>query len=176
MSISETLSLIHHPNPILSQKAKAVSGFDGIATVDNPEIQEIAQKMIRIMKTNGGVGLSAPQVGLPWRLFVTIDPRNLEGGVVWINPSIETVGGKGFKSEFEGCLSLPGVQHRVRRANVVRIKGYDENGKYVERVSSSPILARIWQHEYDHLNGILIIDKGKKAVKSRGKKRKKKRG
>lgn len=169
MSISKTLSLIYHPNPVLSQKAKPV-------TLDNPKVQEVAQEMIEIMKKNGGVGLSAPQVGLPWRLFVTVNARYLEGGVVWINPSIERVGGSGFKSEFEGCLSLPGVQHRVRRANIVRIKGYDENGKYIERLSSSPILARIWQHEYDHLNGVLIIDKGKKTVKKRGKKRKNKRG
>tara|TARA_R110000744_G_scaffold375190_1_gene488498 strand:+ start:664 stop:1185 length:522 start_codon:yes stop_codon:yes gene_type:complete len=173
VSLSETLSLIHHPNPILSQKAKVLDNFDG---TDVPEVRDVVQKMISIMKSSGGVGLSAPQVGLAWRLFVTIDPRNLDSGVVWINPSVEVVGGGGFKSDFEGCLSLPGIQQRVRRANVVRIKGYDENCKYVERVSSSPMLARIWQHEYDHLDGILIIDKGKKVVKSRrGKKRDKRK-
>jgi peptide deformylase len=172
VSISETLSLIHHPNPILGLKAKVVDGFDGTNVVDNPEIQDVVQKMIKIMKKEGGVGLSAPQVGLSWRLFVTINPLDLNGGVVWINPTIETLRDKGFKSDFEGCLSLPGIQQRVRRANVVRIKGCDENGKYREIVSNSPILARIWQHEYDHLDGVLIIDKGKKTVKSRGKKRK----
>lgn len=168
MSIPETLSIIHHPNPILGQKAKVISSVV-------PKVQDVAQEMIELMKKEGGVGLSAPQVGIPWRLFVTIDPMNLDGGVVWINPTVEKVLGDGFKSEFEGCLSLPGVQHRVRRANVARIKGFDENSKSIERISSSPILARIWQHEYDHLNGILIIDRGKKTVKSRGKKRNKKK-
>lgn len=168
MSISDTLSLIYHPDPVLSRKTKTVE-------VDDPKVQEVAQEMIEIMKKNGGIGLSAPQVGISWSIFVTANPRNLERGVVWINPNVKTVGGHGFKSEFEGCLSIPGVQHRVRRAKVVRIKGYDEDGKYIERLSSSPMLARIWQHEYDHLNGVLIIDKGKKSVNNRGKKRKKKK-
>ena len=168
VSIPETLSLVYHPSPILGQKA-------GIISSVVPKVQDVAQEMIEIMKKEGGVGLSAPQVGISWRLFVTMDPGDLSGGVVWINPTVEKVVSKGFKSEIEGCLSLPGVQHRVRRANVVRIKGYDENGKYIQRISSSPILARIWQHEYDHLNGVLIIDKGKKSVNNRGKKRKKKR-
>ena len=172
------LSLVLHPSSVLRQRAETVD-------VEDPLVNEVARRMIEIMYQYNGAGLAAPQVGLAWRLFVTrpsqqvIDehehsrsnkhtpktdttpiPPNTEGeneGVVWINPSLEVVGDQ-YDIDEEGCLSLPEIRGRIRRSVEVKISGYDIKGTFAE-MTSDQFIARVWQHEIDHLDGILIIDK-----------------
>jgi len=145
-----TLSIVYYPNDILRQKASDVDPNDAI-------VQEVARRMVELMFEHSGVGLAAPQVGLPWRLFVTQDLDNEGEGIVWMNPVLETIEDT---SEFEeeGCLSLPEIRAGIRRPIGIRISGFDDEGQ-AHTCESNDFIARVWQHEYDHLDGVLIIDK-----------------
>jgi peptide deformylase len=123
-------------------------------------VQAVARRMIEIMFEHRGVGLAAPQVGLPWRIFVTRHPNNPdneESGLVWMNPVLDVIDGS-VESEEEGCLSLPEIRGEIKRSLAIRISGHDVNGKPIS-AESDELIARIWQHENDHLDGVLIIDK-----------------
>lgn len=116
-------------------------------------IQTLVDDMIETMHDANGVGLAAPQVGVMRRIFV-VDIG--EGPIVLINPEIIEMSGE--QTGEEGCLSLPGKAGTVTRANYVKIKGLDREGN--ERVyEGTELLARAFQHENDHLDGILYIDK-----------------
>lgn len=116
-------------------------------------IQTLVDDMIETMHDANGVGLAAPQVGVMRRIFV-VDIG--EGPIVLINPEIIEMSGE--QTGEEGCLSLPGKAGTVTRANYVKIKGLDREGK--EQVyEGTELLARAFQHENDHLDGILYIDK-----------------
>lgn len=116
-------------------------------------IQTLVDDMIETMHDASGVGLAAPQVGVMRRLFV-VDIG--DGPIVLINPEIIEMSGE--QTGEEGCLSLPGKAGTVTRANYVKIKGLDREGN--EQVyEGTELLARAFQHEYDHLDGILYIDK-----------------
>jgi peptide deformylase len=145
-----SLILTLHPDPILREIGEEVDPKD-------ENVQAVAKRMVEIMFENNGIGLAAPQVGLPWRIFVTRDPEDEECAVVWINPKLEVLC-KEIESEEEGCLSLPEIRGDIRRPNAIRITGYDIQGNQASS-ESDDIIARIWQHENDHLDGILIIDK-----------------
>jgi peptide deformylase len=113
--------------------------------------------MLDLMHEAPGVGLAAPQVGLPIRLFVANATGEEEDDMVFINPVI-TVDGKATEDMEEGCLSLPGINASIRRPKAVTIEATDINGnRFI--ASSDDLPARIWQHENDHLDGVLIIDK-----------------
>ncbi len=129
----------------------------------DPTVQAVARKMVEIMLEFNGVGLAAPQVGLAWRLFVTRDPDNEDGGVAWINPVIDLLC-DGVESDEEGCLSLPEIRGDIRRSINIRISGHDIDGNHSSQESDG-FMARVWQHENDHLDGILIIDKMSKMDK-----------
>lgn len=116
-------------------------------------IQTLVDDMIETMNDAGGVGLAAPQVGVLRRLFV-VDIG--DGPMVLINPEIVEM--KGEQTGEEGCLSLPGKAETVTRANYVKIKGLDREGNEVE-YEGTELLARAFQHENDHLDGILYVDK-----------------
>ncbi len=116
-------------------------------------IQTLVDDMIETMNDAGGVGLAAPQVGVLRRLFV-VDIG--DGPMVLINPEIVEM--KGEQTGEEGCLSLPGKAGTVTRANYVKIKGLDREGNEVE-YEGTELLARAFQHENDHLDGILYVDK-----------------
>lgn len=118
-----------------------------------PRIEELIEDMIETMYEAEGVGLAAPQVGVLKRLFV-VDIG--EGPIVMINPEILEVSGE--QTGPEGCLSVPGYQGEVTRPNYVKMKGFDENMNEII-VEGEEFLARALCHEYDHLNGILYIDK-----------------
>ena len=107
------------------------------------------------MYDKNGVGLAAPQVGILRRIFV-IDAQDGEGIRVFINPQILKT--KGSQKDIEGCLSLPGRENEVERANYVKIKALDENGEEFV-LEGEGLLARAIQHENDHLDGILFIDR-----------------
>jgi peptide deformylase len=151
MSVDPTrLKILVYPAPALRKKGRQVDPADGT-------VRAVARRMIELMHEADGVGLAAPQVGLDWRLFVTngreADPQDR----VFINPEL-TLGRGEMVTEEEGCLSLPGINVQVRRAPKADIAAIDLNGEAF-RMSADGLLTRIWQHENDHLDGVLIIDK-----------------
>lgn len=134
-------------NPVLRQKAKRIS------QVDKP-IQRLIDDMIETMRAAPGVGLAAPQVGVPLRLAVIeVD----EKVTVLINPEIiKTIG----ETELdEGCLSVPGFWGQVTRAERVSVKALDRNGKEQRIRDAEGLFAQALQHEIDHLDGKLYIDR-----------------
>lgn len=146
----ESLGIVHYPDPVLRDKARPIEQVDD-------EVRDVAQRMIELMHQAPGVGLAAPQVGLSWRMFVC-NPTGEEGdNRIYINPELSELGG-GSASRDEGCLSLPGITAEVTRPTSATIRAVGLDGEVFEE-SADDLLARIWQHEYDHLDGILIIDK-----------------
>jgi peptide deformylase len=135
-------------NPILRQKSTPIKSITG-------EILNLIKDMTETMLKLNGVGLAAPQVGKNIQLFV-INPK-LSKKYIFINPEINKMSKKTELME-EGCLSIPGVYKRIPRAKSLRIKAIDETGKEFE-LKAKDLSARVIQHELDHLNGILIIDK-----------------
>lgn len=121
------------------------------------DVAELVAHMERIMRAANGVGLAAPQLGILQRIFV-YDAG--DGFQAIINPKI--LHRKGEQIGIEGCLSLPGLQGDVARANEVVVKGYDQFGKPV-RIRGEGLTARVIQHENDHLDGVLFIDRADPA-------------
>lgn len=159
MAIREIVTL---PQPVLRSKARKVSSF-------GPDLQAVVDDMIETMRQAPGVGLAAPQVGEPTRLIVVEygDEENEEIPpklYVMVNPEItrasqETVLG------IEGCLSVPGVQGDVERLEAITVKGLNRQGQPMT-VKAKGWLARIFQHEIDHLDGILFTDRAEKLWKA----------
>jgi peptide deformylase len=138
--------ILRFPNPILRKKAKAVKRV-------TPEIVKLIDDMIEAMQAAPGVGLAAPQIGELVRVIVA----NVgEGLLALVNPKIVAKSGK--QTFTEGCLSLPGVEAPVERASQVKVKGLDRSGKSVT-VEASGLLATVLQHEIDHLDGYVFIDR-----------------
>tara|TARA_R110000744_G_scaffold33277_2_gene77632 strand:- start:494 stop:1048 length:555 start_codon:yes stop_codon:yes gene_type:complete len=135
----------------------------------NDETRAVAMRMVDLMRGAEGIGLAAPQVGLSWRLFVAHVPVHEEDPVdaeipcntvepqAFFNPKIVHFS-EGLEPYDEGCLSLPGITGEVRRPSTVTMRALDIHGNQVE-VRATGLLARCWQHEIDHLDGILILDK-----------------
>jgi peptide deformylase len=142
------MNIVTLGSEILRQKAEPVKPIDS-------EYLDIAGEMIRLLHEGKGVGLAGPQVGLLKRIFVVhidgSDPR------VFINPSIIGTSQDLVKYE-EGCLSRPGVWADVERPARVRVQAWNEKGKPFT-LDAEGILARVIQHEYDHLEGVLFIDR-----------------
>ncbi len=139
--------IITTENPILRKKAKKVHRFD-------PSLQRLVDDLFETMHAANGVGLAAPQIAQSIRVFVAAyeDQR-----VAMFNPEI--VKAKGEELGTEGCLSIPGyVGENIRRAAKVLVKGQDVHGKPI-RVAAEGWFARILQHEIDHLDGILFLDR-----------------
>ena len=144
------LSIVLYPDDALRKSTESVDPHD-------PNVQAVAARMIEIMFEAHGAGLAAPQVGLNWRLFVTRDPENEDGGLAWMNPVLTPSLDAPREADIEGCLSLPGIEVLVERPMQVRLDAFDING---EPVTCDDVdLARVFQHEFDHLEGVLIIDK-----------------
>ncbi len=126
------------------------------------EIKALAAEMLSTMYREEGVGLAAPQIGKNIRMFVVDDGS---GPRVFINPQITGMSRELVEME-EGCLSIPGVYEKVVRPAEVRIQSQNENGRR-EITEATGFLARIIQHEYDHLEGVLFIDKIGETKKER---------
>jgi len=135
------------PEPVLRQKSKRVVIIDG-------SVQRLIGNMLETMHSAGGVGLAAPQLGVPLRLIVIGIPEQED--IVLINP--EVVRRTGERLVDEGCLSVPGYIGQIKRAELVRVKGRDQNGKEI-RIKADELLAQVLEHEIDHLNGVLYIDR-----------------
>ena len=141
------LAIRHLPEEsVLRQKTRRVSRIDS-------SVQRLIDDMIQTMQQANGVGLAAPQVGVPLRVIVLQMPG--EEPIALINPEI--VKRTGELEVTEGCLSVPGFYGEIKRSAKVTIKGKDRRGKTV-RIRATGLMAEALEHEIDHLNGILYID------------------
>ncbi len=143
------LKIVKYPEPVLSQPGEPVTEFDA-------ELRKLVVDMFETTYANQGIGLAAPQVGVSKRVTV-IDlsmGKEPKDKLVLINPEIIFSQGKQY--EEEGCLSFPEIREKVSRALKVRIRAQDEHGKWFEK-DSEELLSRCFQHEIDHLNGMLFI-------------------
>ena len=143
----DTFEIVKYPSSILRKKAKEVEHISA-------EQREILDKMAQTMYENEAVGVAAEQVDLDMKLIV-IDARDKHGLLKLINPEI--IEKEGIEYMNEQCLSCPGVAVRVPRARKVKVKAKNERGEDVT-FEVNGLLARIFQHEIDHLNGRIIID------------------
>lgn len=149
------LPIFGYGQPVLRKKAIDISK-------DYPELKELIANMYETMYNASGIGLAAPQIGLDIRMFITdgteIEDENTEEfKKVFINPVILEEFGEKWDYE-EGCLSIPGIRADVNRHSKIRIEYLDENfEKHVEEYDG--MAARIIQHEYDHIEGILFTDR-----------------
>lgn len=143
------LKIVKYPEPVLQQPGEPVTEFD-------EELRKLVADMFETMYAANGIGLAAPQVGLSKRLTV-IDlsqGKNPEDKLVLVNPEIIFRAGRQY--EEEGCLSIPEIREKVVRAAKVRVRAQDERGKWFE-LDGEELLSRAFQHEIDHLDGMLFI-------------------
>lgn len=150
------LPIYVYGQPVLRKEAEDIDA-------DYPNLKELISNMFETMERADGVGLAAPQIGLPIRVVtITLDPLSDEFpefkdfNKAYINPHILEVSGEEIAME-EGCLSLPGIHETVKRGDKILVKYMDENFvQYEEEVTG--YLARVMQHEFDHLDGKMFID------------------
>jgi len=145
----EDLQIIHYPDPRLKKVSVPVEKFD-------ESLKALAARMFQLMRESRGVGLAAPQVGHNIRMFVMNPTGDPADDRVYINPELSEA--EGSDEAEEGCLSLPGLNVRVIRDKTMRIRAKDLGGNDIDQVETGYI-ARVWQHEFDHLNGTLITDR-----------------
>ena len=146
------MKIVRYPHPALRRPGRQVS------TVDK-QLRVQVGEMMEAMYEARGLGRAAPPVALPFQLLVmniSGDPNKKELEEVYLNPVI--VERKGSIEDEEDCLSFPGLYQKVRRAKTIKIQAYNTKGQPIEKVVSD-LEARAWQHEIDHLNGVLFIDK-----------------
>ncbi len=142
-----TLKLMLYPDQVLRTPCRPVETFDSA-------LRDFAEEMLMLMRRHAGIGLAAPQIGLPERLFVScIEDRPFMLTNLEIQDCCEP------RDFVEGCLSLPDVQVNLRRPERIRITGYDLHGRR-RSYGATGLWARVIQHELDHLNGVLICDRG----------------
>ena len=145
------MEIIHYPHPTLRHNSKTIRRIDR-------ELQSTVREMFELMYDARGIGLAANQVDLPLQMFilnVSGDPDNGEE-LVFVNPVVDQP--KGSQVSEEGCLSIPGVHADVNRPSQVHIMAYDLAGNEIDMVVDG-LLARVIQHEYDHLHGVLFVDR-----------------
>ncbi len=156
--MAKKLILKFIPDPILRQKAAAV----GAALLGSSELQTLVLDMEKTMNDSNGIGLAAPQVGRSLRLAVI---KTQDGILPLVNPKILS---RSLAKEImeEGCLSIPGVYGLVKRSKSIKVSAADASGKR-KKFSAKGMMARVIQHEIDHLNGVLFIDKAKTITEGR---------
>jgi len=145
------LRIVNYPHPALRYQSRPVTQIDA-------DLRTAVQEMFGLMYAARGVGLAANQVALPYRFFVlnlTADPEQKDQEVVFINPEI--VKRHSSIEDEEGCLSLPGVSSKVRRAKKIKVQAFNLQGELVEH-EGEDLFSRAVQHEIDHLDGKLFID------------------
>jgi peptide deformylase len=152
MAVREIVTLGH---PTLRQKARKITKF-------GPEVKQLIDDMVETMRAAPGVGLAAPQVNVAERVIVIGLPEDKEEGTpaelyAFVNPEIVKTS-RDVEEGQEGCLSVPGYLGEVSRHTWIVVRGQDAYGK-PQRVRARDYLARIFQHEIDHLNGLLFIDR-----------------
>lgn len=169
-----SLRIVTYPAQVLLRRAEAVPLVDA-------QVRAVAARMIELMYEAQGIGLAAPQVGLPWRMFVAHVPpapdqggsagddsglpTSTDGPVAYVNPRLSDPRGAPEAME-EGCLSLPDIRGDVLRPPVITIHATDLEGREFTQTASG-LLARCWQHEVDHLDGVLILARMPHKVRQR---------
>ncbi|MGA8530771.1 MAG: peptide deformylase [Acidobacteriaceae bacterium] len=140
--------IVKYPDPILQRPTEKIAEF-------NEELRTLAADMFESMYKAQGIGLAAPQIGVGRRITVIdlSNKQNPNDKLVLVNPEI--VHKEGKQVEEEGCLSLPDIRDKVSRAAKVKVKAQDLDGKWIE-LEGADLLARAFQHEIDHLDGILF--------------------
>jgi peptide deformylase len=144
--------IIKYPHPVLRHKSKPLRRVDA-------ELRRIVERMMELMYADRGIGLAANQVGLPYRFFVmnvSSDAADKDGELVMINPVISKR--SGMAEAEEGCLSLPEIYGQVKRPEKVTIAAYNMAGEEME-YEFGGLFARAVQHETDHLDGVLFVDR-----------------
>lgn len=149
------LPIITLPNPILRERAREITPEE----IKTSDIQKLISDMKETVLPAGGIGLAAPQVGFSVRLILIALGNKL---MALINPEIINFSWRKEVLE-EGCLSVPQKFGPVKRAKIIKVKALDENGKII-KFKAKDLFARVIQHEVDHLNGILFIDRAKKVI------------
>ncbi|RSL15995.1 peptide deformylase [Edaphobacter aggregans] len=151
MAKNKIHEVVKYPDPVLAKPGAPVTVFDA-------KLKTLVDEMFESMYAAQGIGLAAPQISISQRLTV-IDcsfKKNPEEKIVLINPEI--IDREGKQVEEEGCLSLPDIREKVQRAAWVKVKAQNVDGEWFE-VEGEELLARAMQHEIDHLDGILFIDR-----------------
>jgi peptide deformylase len=154
---------VNNKNEVKVLRSKA-EHFD-FEKINKKEVAELVKNMRDTMRKANGVGLAANQVGLNFNVFVAEVPSSDGGSKFYavFNPVLEKYGDETAVME-EGCLSVPGIFGEVERSERVILNYEDKNGK-PQKIKAWGLLARVFQHEVDHLNGKLIIDRAKKIIK-----------
>jgi peptide deformylase len=158
MSILKVARMGH---PVLRERARPLERSE----IGSPGVQKLVDDMIETMREYHGVGLAAPQVHEGLRLFVAAlsdrddgpDESEETEPMVLINPEIVARSTE-VEEDWEGCLSIPDIRGRVPRASAVTVKAFDRNGTRIE-IDATGFSARVIQHEYDHLDGVLFFDR-----------------
>lgn len=154
-------TITHFPTPVLGKKALPIE------TIDD-SIRQLAERMKEIMVETKGIGLAGPQAGVNLRIFVVSVDGTKENASVYINPEIKAEGP--LSDIEEGCLSLPGIWGKIKRHSKCTITATDLDGnRFTEEAEG--LLARAFQHEFDHLEGIMIKDRMSTPAKIRARKR-----
>ena len=136
-------------DPVLREMCRDVDAVDD-------DVSALVDDLLETMYAEDGIGLAAPQIGVPMRVFVyDVRDDEIEPGVL-VNPRIVEATGK--QKEVEGCLSIPGLDEVVERSGQVVVEGLDRDGEPV-RIEATGLLSRCLQHEIDHLDGVLFIDR-----------------
>jgi peptide deformylase len=146
------MNIVKYPDPILRNENKEIQN------PTSPEIKQLILNMAQTLRSNNGLGLAAPQVGKNLRLCLIEIENEL---LVLINPEIKSVSKESTSME-EGCLSFPGKFLPIERSKRIKVKAMDTNGKK-QLIRAKGLLARAIQHEVDHLNGVLIVDRAEEG-------------
>lgn len=144
-----SLGIIHYPDPRLMEVCTPVDEVDDA-------VRALAGRMLELMFASKGVGLAAPQVGITVRLFVASPTFEPEDRRIYINPEI--ISAEGVQDGDEGCLSFPGISCKVKRKKIATIRALNLRGERFEETGED-LTARILQHETDHLDGRLLVDR-----------------
>jgi peptide deformylase len=145
----DDLRIILYPDPRLKKPSSPVDTFD-------ENLKKLTSRMFELMREARGVGLAAPQVGQNIRLFVMNHTGKPEDDRIYLNPILSDATGE--EESEEGCLSLPGINIDVNRSRTLRMQAQSIDGAPIEEIGEGYV-ARIWQHETDHLNGVLLLDR-----------------
>jgi len=147
--MADDLKIIIYPDPRLKKVSEPVTRFD-------ENLRDLVVEMFRLMREAHGVGLAAPQVGHNIRVFVMNATGEAGDDYILVNPVLSAADGQ--EESEEGCLSLPDIRIKVIRSKRITINAQDLQGQSFEH-SAEGFIPRVWQHEFDHLNGIMLTDR-----------------
>lgn len=157
--MAQSLPLVTIPTPTLRERSVEVDK----SKIGTPEFQTFLDNLIETMFVEDGIGIASPQVGRNERIFIVNEKA---GPAAYINPTVELLTEPIMESE-EGCLSVPGAAGIVMRAKKVRVSALNRHGRNVT-VTAKGYMATVYQHEFDHIEGILYVDKAVRLTKGGG--------